>query len=216
MQFFMDTANLDEIHYALDLGLIDGVTTNPSLMIKEKADWKVVARKICSLVPGPVSLEVLAPTAERMIEEARELIGFGPNVIIKVPMHEEGLKAVRIMNSMDIKTNMTLVFSATQALLAAKAGATYVSPFLGRLDDIGQDGLELVRQIITIYKLYGFSTQVIAASIRNTTHVLETAKMGTHVATIPYKILIQLFKHPLTDQGIEAFERDWQTRYFSI
>lgn len=216
MQFFIDTANLDEIRHAVELGLVDGVTTNPSLMAKEQEDWKAVALDICALVPGPVSLEVIANKSQEMVEEARELIGFGPNVVIKVPMSDEGLKAVRILRSMSINTNVTLIFSAAQALLAAKAGATYVSPFLGRLDDIGQNGIELVRQILTIYELYGLSTQVIAASIRHTGHVLDSALAGVHVATIPYKILLQLMQHPLTDKGIAAFEQDWKKRNFTI
>lgn len=216
MQFFVDTANLDEIRHAIELGLIDGVTTNPSLMAKEKTDWKAVAQHICTLVPGPVSVEVMSTKAQGMVEEARELIGFGPNVVIKVPMSEEGLKATKILHSMDIDTNVTLIFSSSQALLAAKAGATYVSPFVGRLDDIGQDGIALVQQIMTIYELYGFTTKVIAASIRNTAHVLGSALAGSHIATVPYKILLQLIEHPLTHKGIEAFELDWKKRNFTI
>lgn len=216
MQFFVDTANLDEIRHAIELGLIDGVTTNPSLMAKEKTDWKAVAQHICTLVPGPVSVEVMATKAQGMVEEARELIGFGPNVVIKVPMSEEGLKATKILHSMDIDTNVTLIFSSSQALLAAKAGATYVSPFVGRLDDIGQDGIALVRQIMTIYELYGLTTKVIAASIRNTAHVLGSALAGSHIATVPYKILLQLIEHPLTHKGIEAFELDWKKRNFTM
>lgn len=213
MQFFIDTANLDEIRGAMDMGLIDGVTTNPTLMAKEAADWRDVARTICALVPGPVSLEVLALDADGMVREARDLITFGPNVVIKVPMTGEGLKAVRVLRSMDMETNVTLVFSAAQALLAAKAGATYVSPFLGRLDDAGQDGMELVRDILDIYSNYNFSTQIIAASIRSPMHVLNAALAGAHVATVPYKILTQLISHPLTDKGIESFLNDWKKRH---
>jgi len=212
MQFFIDTANLEEIKSALDMGLVDGVTTNPSLMAKEADDWRDVAQKICALVPGPVSLEVIALDAEGMVREAKDLVQFGPNVVVKVPMTAEGLKAVRILKSMHIDTNVTLVFSAAQALLAAKAGARYVSPFLGRLDDAGHDGLELIRQIMTIFCNYGFATQIIAASIRSPMHVVDAALAGAHVATIPYKILTQLLAHPLTDKGIEAFLRDWERK----
>ncbi len=212
MQFFIDTANLEEIRAARDMGLVDGVTTNPSLMAREAADWRDVAREICTLVPGPVSLEVIALDAEGMVREAKDLMQYGPNVVVKVPMTAEGLKAVRILKSMHIETNVTLVFSAAQALLAAKAGASYVSPFLGRLDDAGQDGMELVRQILAIFSNYGFSTQVIAASIRNPMHVLDAALAGAHISTIPYKILTQLLKHPLTDKGIESFLQDWKKK----
>ncbi len=212
MQFFIDTANLEEIRAARVMGLVDGVTTNPSLMAREAADWRDVAREICTLVPGPVSLEVIALDAEGMVREAKDLMQYGPNVVVKVPMTAEGLKAVRILKSMHIETNVTLVFSAAQALLAAKAGASYVSPFLGRLDDAGQDGMELVRQILAIFSNYGFSTQVIAASIRNPMHVLDAALAGAHISTIPYKILTQLLKHPLTDKGIESFLQDWKKK----
>ena len=212
MQFFIDTANLEEIRAARVMGLVDGVTTNPSLMAREAADWRDVAREICTLVPGPVSLEVIALDAEGMVREAKDLMQYGPNVVVKVPMTTEGLKAVRILKSMHIETNVTLVFSAAQALLAAKAGASYVSPFLGRLDDAGQDGMELVLQILAIFSNYGFSTQVIAASIRNPMHVLDAALAGAHISTIPYKILTQLLKHPLTDKGVESFLQDWKKK----
>jgi transaldolase len=212
MQFFIDTANVTEIRTAMDMGLVDGVTTNPSLMAREAADWRDIATEICRLVPGPVSLEVLALDAQGMVEEARELVRFGPNVVVKVPMTAEGLKAVRILRSMDIDTNVTLVFSAAQALLAAKAGAGYVSPFLGRLDDVGQDGMELVRQILTIYANYGFSTRIIAASVRHPLHVLDAALSGAHIATVPLKILTQLMAHPLTDKGVDAFLQDWNKK----
>lgn len=212
MQFFIDTANLEEIKSSLDMGLVDGVTTNPSLMVKETGDWRDVAKKICALVTGPVSLEVIALDAEGMVREGKELMQFGPNVVVKVPMTAEGLKAVRILKSMHIDTNVTLVFSAAQALLAAKAGARYVSPFLGRLDDAGHDGMELIRQIMTIFCNYGFSTQIIAASVRSPMHVVDAALAGAHVATIPYKILTQLLTHPLTDKGIEAFLSDWRKK----
>lgn len=212
MQFFIDTANLDEIRAAMDMGLVDGVTTNPSLMSKEASDWREIASEICRLVPGPVSLEVISLDAEGMVREARDLVQYGPNVVVKVPMTGEGLKAVRILKSMDIETNVTLVFSAAQALLAAKAGAAYVSPFLGRLDDVGQDGMELVQQILTIYANYGFSTRIIAASVRHPLHVLDAALAGAHIATVPFKILTQLLSHPLTDKGIAAFLKDWEKK----
>lgn len=212
MHFFIDTANIGEIKSALDMGLVDGVTTNPSLMAKEAGDWREAAREICALVPGPVSLEVIALDAAGMVREAKDLMQYGPNVVVKVPMTAEGLKAVRILTSMHIDTNVTLVFSAAQALLAAKAGARFVSPFLGRLDDAGHDGMELVRQILTIFANYGFPTQIIAASIRSPMHVLDAALVGAHVATIPYKILTQLLAHPLTDKGIEAFLQDWKKK----
>lgn len=212
MQFFIDTANVTEIRTAMDMGLVDGVTTNPSLMAREAADWRDIATEICRLVPGPVSLEVLALDAQGMVEEARDLVRFGPNVVVKVPMTAEGLKAVRILRSMDIDTNVTLVFSAAQALLAAKAGAGYVSPFLGRLDDVGQDGMELVWQILTIFSNYGFSTKIIAASVRHPLHVLDAALSGAHIATVPLKILTQLMAHPLTDKGVDAFLQDWNKK----
>lgn len=212
MQFFIDTANVNEIKTALEMGLVDGVTTNPSLMSKESDDWREIAAQICKLVPGPVSLEVIALDTEGMVNEARELVKYGPNVVVKIPMTAEGLKAVRILSGMHISTNVTLIFSAAQALLAAKAGATYVSPFLGRLDDVGQNGMELVEQILTIFENYGFPTQIIAASIRSPLHVLDAALAGSHIATVPLKILKQLMSHPLTDKGIEAFMKDWQAK----
>lgn len=212
MQFFIDTANIDEIKNATAMGLVDGVTTNPSLMSKEGADWRQIATEICRTVSGPVSLEVISLEVDGMVREARDLMQFGPNVVVKVPMTGEGLQAVRILKSMGIETNVTLIFSAAQALLAAKAGATYVSPFLGRLDDIGHDGMELVQQILTIYGNYGFSTQIIAASIRSPLHVLDAALAGAHIATVPFKILAQLLSHPLTDNGIASFLQDWEKR----
>ena len=212
MRFFIDTANLGEIRAAMEMGLVDGVTTNPSLMAREASDWREIAREICQLVPGPVSLEVIALDAEGMVREGRDLMQYGPHVVVKVPMTGEGLKAVRILKSMNIETNVTLVFSAAQALLAAKAGAAYVSPFLGRLDDVGQDGMELVHQILTIFSNYGFSTQIIAASIRSPMHVIDAAMAGAHIATVPFKILGQLLHHPLTDKGIDAFLQDWKKK----
>lgn len=212
MQFFIDTASVKEIRAAMDMGLVDGVTTNPTLMAREGGDWREIAAEICRVVPGPVSLEVIALDAEGMVSEARDLMQYGPNVVVKVPMTGEGLKAVRRLRAMDIETNVTLVFSAVQALLAAKAGARYVSPFLGRLDDVGQDGMELVRQILAIYENYDFPTQVIAASVRTPPHVLDAALAGAHVATVPFKILTQLRHHPLTDKGVEAFLKDWAAK----
>ena len=214
MQFFIDTASISEIQSALEMGLVDGVTTNPSLLAKEADDWRSIAKNICALVPGPISLEIMATQAEEMVREAKNLLQFGPHVVIKVPMTDQGLRAVRILRAMDIDCNVTLVFSAAQALLAAKAGARYVSPFVGRLDDIGENGTNLIRQIIRIFSIYEIKTQVIAASIRSPRHVLQAALAGAHIATIPYKILNQLLQHPLTDLGVELFERDWQKKNY--
>lgn len=210
MRFFIDTANLDEIRQAASYGLIDGVTTNPSLFAKEQRDWKELAADICRAVEGPVSLEVVGTTAEAMVDEARELVKFGPNVVVKIPMIMEGLKAVRLLSDMGIDTNVTLVFSPMQALMAAKAGATYVSPFVGRLDDIAQDGMEAVRQIVTIFQNYAFTTKVLVASIRNPMHIVDAALMGADVATIPFKVLDALARHPLTDKGLATFLADWE------
>jgi transaldolase len=210
MRFFLDTANLDEIRRAKELGLVDGVTTNPTLLSREGGDWRAQAKAICKEVEGPVSLEVVGATADAMVEEARELVGFGPNVVVKIPMLPEGLVAVGRLRAMDIDTNVTLVFSALQALLAAKAGATYVSPFVGRLDAIGHDGMAVVAEIMGAYENYGFETQVIVASIRHPKHVLDSALLGADVATIPFKVIGQLAAHPLTDTGLEAFLNDWK------
>jgi transaldolase len=212
MKFFIDTANLDEIRKAKKLGMVDGVTTNPSLMAKEAGDWREVAAAICREVDGPVSLEVIAQGARGMIEEAKDLVGFGPNVVVKIPMTMEGIKAVHELHAKDIPTNVTLVFSPLQALLAAKAGANYVSPFVGRLDDVGHGGMELVSQILTIYDNYMFDTEVIVASVRSTTHVLESAMLGAQIATIPFKVINQLAAHPLTDKGLKAFLADWKMK----
>ncbi|MGX9365057.1 fructose-6-phosphate aldolase [Desulfoplanes sp. PS50] len=212
MKFFIDTANLDEIRKAKKLGMVDGVTTNPSLMAKEAGDWREVAAAICREVDGPVSLEVIAQDAGGMIEEAKDLVGFGPNVVVKIPMTMEGIKAVHELHAKDIPTNVTLVFSPLQALLAAKAGANYVSPFVGRLDDVGHGGMELVSQILTIYDNYMFDTEVIVASVRSTTHVLESAMLGAQIATIPFKVINQLAAHPLTDKGLKAFLADWKMK----
>lgn len=210
MKFFIDTANIDEIKKANEIGILDGVTTNPTLMAREKEDFETVAKAILSIVEGPVSLEVVSEDAEGMVAEAEKLAKMGDNVVIKVPMCEAGMKAVKKLSGMGIKTNVTLIFSANQALLAAKAGASYVSPFLGRLDDQGWDGLVLIAEIMEIYENYGFETEVIAASIRHPVHVLECAKMGCHVATIPAGVLNKMFSHSLTDKGIKAFLADWE------
>ena len=210
MKFFIDTANIDEIKKANALGMVDGVTTNPSLVAKEGRKFKGLIKEICGIVDGPVSAEVVSMDAEGMIKEARELAKLADNIVVKIPMLEEGLKAVKILAQEGIHTNVTLCFSAIQALMAAKAGAAYISPFVGRLDDIGQIGMELVEEIITIYDNYGFETEVIVASVRNPIHVLEAALMGADIATIPFKVIQQLTKHPLTDIGVEKFLADWK------
>lgn len=208
---FIDTANVAEIKQANDLGVISGVTTNPSLIAKEGRDFRQTVEEICGIVDGPVSAEVISMKAEEMVEEAKALAKIHPNVVIKVPMLPEGLKAVKILSSLGIKTNVTLVFSAGQALLAARAGATYVSPFVGRLDDVGQDGLSLIQEIVTIFENYNLATQIIAASIRHPIHVIEAAKLGAHIATVPYKVIMQMTAHPLTSQGIDKFLADWES-----
>ena len=210
MKFFIDTANIEEIRKANELGVIDGVTTNPSLMAKEGKDPVQVLKAICSVVNGPVSAEVVGVTADVMIKEARALSKIHKNIVIKIPMIEEGLKAVKKLSGLGIKTNVTLVFSSTQALLAAKAGATYVSPFVGRLDDISHVGMELVGEIVDIYENYMFETEIIVASIRNPLHVIEAARMGAGIATIPYSVILQLIRHPLTDIGLAKFLKDWE------
>jgi transaldolase len=211
MKFFIDTANPDEIKRAYEMGVIDGVTTNPTLISKEKKDFESLIEEICKIIKGlPISLEVLSLNSEGMIEEAKRLSRMGENIVVKIPMTTEGLKAIKVLVSEGIKTNSTLVFSPTQALLAAKAGTTYVSPFIGRLDDIAQTGMELIEQIVTIFTNYGFESEVIVASIRHPIHVLEAALIGADVATIPYKVIEQLVKHPLTDIGIERFLADWK------
>ena len=213
MKFFIDTANLEEIREAHDLGLLAGVTTNPSLVAKEKGvSFHDRLREITALVPGSVSAEVIALDAEGMIKEGRELAEIAPNITVKVPMTPDGLKAVHAFSKEGIKTNVTLIFNANQALLAARAGATYVSPFLGRLDDIGQNGLDLISTIAEIFAVHGIESEIIAASIRNPIHVTEAALRGAHIATIPYNVLMGLTKHPLTDKGIEAFLKDWNSR----
>ena len=210
MKFFIDTANIQEIKEGIMLGMVDGVTTNPSLVAKEKKGFDKVIRDILDVVDGPVNLEVISLDAEGMIREGRKLVKLGSNVVVKVPMTEEGLKATRIFANEGIRINQTLVFSPLQALMAAKAGAAYVSPFVGRLDDIAHDGMEIVDQIITIFDNYGYDTEVIVASVRHPRHVLEAALMGADIATIPFKVIAQLAKHPLTDKGIEAFLADWK------
>lgn len=212
MKFFIDTANLDQIKEANDLGILAGVTTNPSLVAKEGVDFHSRLKEITSLVDGSVSAEVVALDAEGMIEEGLELSKIAPNITVKVPMTLEGLKAVKAFSDKGIKTNVTLVFSGVQALLAARAGATYVSPFLGRLDDIGQDGLHLIDEISDIFTVHGIPTEIIAASIRHPIHVSEAARRGAHIATLPSKVIGQLVKHPLTDKGIEQFLADWNNR----
>ena len=210
MKFFIDTANIDEINQGLAIGMVDGVTTNPTLIAREKKPFAWVVKGILKVVEGPVSLEVIGTTAKEMVTEGRKLAKMGSNVVIKVPMTTEGLKATRLFSTEGIRVNQTLVFSPVQALMAAKAGAAYVSPFVGRLDDIAHDGMELVDQILTIYENYGFETEVIVASIRHPRHVLDAALMGADVATIPYKVIAQLAGHPLTDRGVVAFLEDWK------
>lgn len=211
MKFFIDTANVDEIKEINNWGVIDGVTTNPSLIAKEKRDFKQVIKEIASIVDGPISAEVISLDSKNMVNEARELAKIDKNIIIKIPMTEEGLKAVNILSKENIKTNVTLVFSATQALLASKAGASYVSPFLGRLDDISTDGMNLIEDICQIFSIYDIDTQIIAASVRTPMHVLQIAKSGADIATVPYKVFKQMLKHPLTDIGIEKFLKDWES-----
>lgn len=212
MKFFIDTANIEEINKAVDMGMVDGVTTNPSLIARENKPFEEILKEICNIVDGPISAEVVSLEAEGMLAEGRSLAAIHKNIVIKVPMIPEGLKAVKKFTEEGIKTNVTLVFSASQALLAAKAGATFVSPFVGRLDDISQTGMDLVSDIMTIYDNYGYQTEVIVASIRNTVHVLDAALIGADIATIPFKVIDQLAKHPLTDIGMEKFLADWEKR----
>lgn len=211
MKFFIDTANTEEIKKGIEMGLVDGVTTNPSLLAKEKKDPEGTIKEILSIVEGPVSLEVIAKDAKGMCEEARKLSMFGQNVVVKIPMIEEGIKAVRTLSQEGIKTNVTLVFQPVQALIAAKAGASYVSPFIGRLDDIVQRGMNIIEDTMTIFSNYGFETEIIVASIRNPLHVVEAAMVGADIATIPFNVLRQLMNHPLTDIGLERFLKDWES-----
>lgn len=209
MKIFIDTANIEEIKLANDLHIIDGVTTNPSLIAKEGKDFKQTIKEICEIVDGPISAEVISLESEKMIAEATELAKIHKNIVIKIPMCKEGLKAVNFLNNNNIKTNITLIFSAQQALLAAKAGATYVSPFLGRLDDIGQEGLYLIEEIMDLFFKQNIKTEVICASIRNPIQIVRCGQTGAHIATVPYKILMQMVEHPLTKLGIERFLSDW-------
>lgn len=211
MKFFLDTANLDEIRQGVSLGVIDGITTNPTLVAKEKRPFREHIVEICNIVKdGVVSAEVVSTNTDGILREAREIATWHPNVIVKIPTIPDGVRALSILSKEGIRVNMTLVFSAPQALIVAKAGAYFVSPFLGRLDDIGSDGLVLLKEIITIYKAYNYSTQVLAASLRHPLHVLAAAQMGSDIGTMPFKVFEQLFKHPLTDRGLEGFLKDWE------
>ena len=211
MFLFIDSANVDEIREVSEWGVISGVTTNPSLIAKEGRNFHQVVQEICSIVDGPISAEVVSLKAEDMLPEAESLAAIHPNVIIKVPMTEEGLKAVYLLAKKGIRTNVTLIFSANQALLAARAGASFVSPFVGRIDDVGQDGLEVVADTVQVFAQHGLETEIIAASIRHPLHVLDAAKVGADIATIPYGILKKMVRHPLTDVGIQSFLKDWET-----
>ncbi len=211
MKFFLDTANLDEIRQAAALGVLDGITTNPTLVAKEKRPFREHILEICEIVKnGVVNAEVVSTDTEGMVREGRELASWHANIVVKVPMTRDGVRAMNVLTREGIRINVTLVFSPTQALIVAKAGAYFVSPFLGRLDDIAQDGLQVVREILQIYRAYNFETQVLAASLRHPIHVVEAAKMGAHIGTMPFKVFEQLFKHPLTDRGLEAFLKDWE------
>lgn len=210
MKFFLDTANIEEIKRVNELGLVDGITTNPTLISKEGLPFKEVIQDICRTVDGPVSAEVVGLEAEEMIEEAREISTWAENVVVKVPMTEEGLKAVHILSQEGIKTNVTLIFSVAQGLMAAKAGATYISPFIGRLDDIGTDGIELVKSLREVLDQYGYTAEIIAASIRHIGHLEDSAAAGAHIATVPGSLFPKLWSHPLTDKGIEGFLADWK------
>lgn len=210
MKFFLDTASVKEIREGVALGVVDGITTNPSLVAKEGRPFREIVEEICRLVDGPINLEVVGTDADTMVAEGRDLAKIHANVVVKIPMIAEGLKAVRRLHLEGIKVNVTLCFSPNQALLAAKAGATYISPFIGRLDDISHVGMDLVRDILTIYRNYGYPTQVLVASLRHPLHLVEAAKAGAHVATMPFAVLQQLLKHPLTDLGLERFLSDWK------
>ncbi|MFA5100279.1 MAG: fructose-6-phosphate aldolase [Candidatus Omnitrophota bacterium] len=210
MKIFIDSANVNDIKEAASLGVIDGVTTNPTLVAKEKKPAQELLKEICGLVDGPVSAEVVSVDADGMIREAQELVKIAPNIVIKIPLIKEGIRAVKILSSKKIKTNVTLCFSATQALLAAKAGATFISPFIGRLDDIGQAGMELIADIKQIYSNYGFKTEIIVASVRNPVHVVDAAKIGADIATIPFTVIEHLLRHPLTDIGLARFLEDYK------
>ncbi len=211
MKLFVDTANVNEIRKANDMGVICGVTTNPSLIAKEGRDFVEVVKEITTIVDGPISAEVISLEADKMVEEAKPLAALNKNIVIKIPMCEEGLKAVKQLTKLGIKTNVTLIFSAAQALLAARAGASFVSPFLGRLDDIGTNGMILIEEIADIFEIHDIQTEIIAASIRNPIHVIDAARAGCDIATVPYKVIEQMLHHPLTDNGIERFLKDWET-----
>ncbi|MFR1824401.1 MAG: fructose-6-phosphate aldolase [Clostridium saudiense] len=213
MKLFLDTANVEHIKEANEMGVICGVTTNPSLIAKEGRDFNEVIKEITGIVDGPISGEVVSEDAAGMIKEGREIAAIHPNMIVKIPMTVEGLKAVKVLASEGIKTNVTLIFSANQALLAANAGATYVSPFLGRVDDISMDGMELVRTIAEIFEVHEINTEIIAASVRHPIHVIEAARVGAHIATVPYALVMQMVKHPLTDAGLEKFKADWAAAF---
>ena len=211
MKFFIDTANIDEIKEAASMGLLDGVTTNPSLVAKEGKDFKQLLNEIIEVVDGPISAEVVSTDFDGMMKEAHELAAIHKNIVVKIPLIQEGIKAVKALTKEGIKTNVTLCFSASQALIAAKAGATYISPFVGRLDDISQSGMQLIDQIVRIYDNYGYETEVLVASIRHPLHLVEAAEIGADVATIPFNVIKKLFNHPLTDSGLEKFLSDWKT-----
>lgn len=210
MKIFIDTANIDEIKEATSWGIVEGVTTNPTLVSKEQRPFKELVEEICSIVRGPISVEVTATDADGMVEEGREIASWHPNIVLKIPMGIEGIKAVKRLSSEGIKTNVTLIFSPNQALLAGKAGATFASIFVGRLDDIGHDGMEVVEKSLKIYRNYSFDTQIIVASVRHPLHILRAGEMGAPIATVPFKVLEAMFKHPLTDIGLERFLADWE------
>lgn len=210
MKFFIDTANIEEIKKANELGALDGVTTNPSLVSKEKRDFRELITEICSIVKGPVNAEVVSTQEEGMIKEARDLAKIADNIVVKIPLIKDGLRAVKVLSAEGIKTNVTLCFSPVQALLAAKVGAAYVSPFVGRLDDIGQTGMDMVEQIVAIYNNYGYDTEIIVASVRNPIHVLDAALMGADIVTVPFSVMERFIAHPLTDIGLEKFLADWK------
>ncbi|QGU00705.1 Transaldolase [Candidatus Syntrophocurvum alkaliphilum] len=213
MRIFIDSANIEEINEINQMGFLEGVTTNPSLVAKEKRDYSQVIKEICEIVDGPISAEVISLNYNEMVEEAKKLAAIHSNVVIKIPMTQEGLKAIKTLNELEIQTNATLVFSANQALLAARAGASFVSPFLGRIDDHGNSGLNVLDDIMIVFDQYMIETEVISASIRHPMHVVESAKLGSHIATIPYKIIKQMISHPLTDLGIEKFLSDWKQAF---
>lgn len=213
MRLFIDTANIDEIIELNDMGVISGVTTNPSLIAKEGKDFWETIKTITTIVDGPISGEVISDDAESMIKEGREIAKVHKNMVVKIPMTGEGLKAVKVLSKEGIRTNVTLVFSAAQALLAANAGATYVSPFLGRLDDISTEGMELIRKISNVFNVQGITTEIITASTRNPIHVVDAAEAGSHIATVPYKVIMQMLKHPLTDEGLRRFKKDWEEAF---